>query len=188
MVTSGSLFFGYGSLVDLATHDYQNPRKATVRGWRRQWVCSATREVSFLSAVKDTRSSIQGMIADVTGVGWDALDEREAAYNRIELDSNELQINAVRDVQIYVADPNHIDPNGFNKPILLSYLDCVAQGFYEHFGVDGVAAFFNSTQGWERPVKNDRAAPVYPRAQVLTDVQSKLVDDHLKRLSVTIVT
>ncbi len=28
-------FFGYSSLVNLATHDFPDPRPATLRGWRR---------------------------------------------------------------------------------------------------------------------------------------------------------
>jgi hypothetical protein len=57
------------------------------------------------------------------------------------------------------------------------------QGFLTHFGAQGVAAFFNSTSGWERPIKDDRKAPIYPRAQRLSAFEIKLVDMHLERLS-----
>ncbi len=182
MVTSVSEFFGYGSLVNLATHDYRNPRKATVQGWRRQWEYSRTRDLSFLSVTRDPETSIQGMIADVAGLGWAALDIREAAYRRLKLQSGEHV-----GVQIYQAHPDHIAPAVGNKPILLSYLDCVVQGFLEHFGEQGVTAFFDSTSGWERLVKDDRTAPIYPRAQPLSALEIKLVDKHLERLSVLIV-
>jgi hypothetical protein len=182
MVTSGTEFFGYGSLVNLATHDYQNPRKATVQGWRRQWVYAANRDVSFLSVTLDPQASIQGMIADVTGLGWKALDAREAAYNRRALQSRDHA-----GVQIYQANPDHVDTTAQDKPILLSYIDCVIQGFITHFGTDGVAGFFDSTSGWERPVKDDRVEPIYPRAQRLSPDQTKLVDHHLDRLSVTVL-
>ena len=172
-------FFGYGSLVNLATHDYLNPRKANARGWRRRWVYSLKRDVSFLTATKDPHTSIQGMIADVADIGWDALDEREAAYQRFE-----LQDKDVAGVQIYVADPKHIAPAGQNKPILLSYLDCVVQGFLEQFGEQGVSAFFDSTSGWDRPIRNDRTTPIYPRAQTLSNSETQLVNHHLDQLSV----
>lgn len=177
MVNTNTRFFGYGSLVNLATHDYLNPRKTTVRGWRRQWEYSLKRDVSFLSVTRDPHTSIQGVIANVAGIGWDALDEREAAYKRYELQ---------KDVQIYVADPKHITPTGQNKPILLSYLDCVVQGFLEQFGEQGVAAFFDSTSGWERLIKDDRKTPIYPRAQTLSKRETRMVNQHLERLSVVI--
>lgn len=176
-------FFGYGSLVNLATHQYKNPRKATVSGWRREWVYSAKREVSFLSVVKDPDISIQGLIADVTDIGWDALDIREAAYNRFEL----AQTSGCHGVQIYIANPLHIGPKSQDRPILLSYLDCVVQGFLTQFGPQGVAAFFESTSGWDRPIKNDRNKPIYPRAQALTKNEIHLVNGHLEQISATIV-
>jgi len=179
MEVAKTQFFGYGSLVNLATHDYRNPRKANVWGWRRRWVYSLKRDVSFLTASKDPRTSIQGMIADVAGIGWNALDEREAAYQRFELQNKD-----VAGVQIYVADPKHTAPAGQNKPILLSYLDCVVQGFLEQFGEQGVSAFFDSTSGWNRPIRNDRTTPIYPRAQMLSKSETQLVNHHLDKLSV----
>jgi hypothetical protein len=187
MVTSGTLFFGYGSLVNLATHTYQNPRKASVNGWRRQWVYSSTRDLSFLSVAKDPNATIQGLVADVSDIGWDALDIREAEYKRLTLTQNELPDSSFENVQIYVADRDHTSSFNQNSPILLSYIDCVTQGFLEHFGTDGVAGFFNSTKGWDRPVQNDRAAPIYPRAQVLTTEQTRLVDHHLEQLDINLV-
>lgn len=181
-------FFGYGSLVNLATHSYQNPQKATVTGWRRQWVYSSTRGRSFLSVAKDSQCSIQGLVADVSDVGWQALDQRETGYHRHKLAKTDLQSSDFNNVQIYVAAPRYIAPDGPNKPILLSYLDCVIQGFLNQFGEDGVAAFFDSTAGWDRPIKNDRAAPIYPRAQNLSADQTQLVDEHLKRISAVIET
>lgn len=188
MVAAQMYFFGYGSLVNLATHDYQNPRKAQVNGWRRQWVYSSTRGLSFLSVTKDPQSSIQGLVANVTHIGWDALDEREIEYNRVELSQTELEIEGLNGVQIYVAAPHHIAPNGPKKPISLSYIDCVVQGFLHQFGESGVSAFFDTTSGWDRPIKNDRECPIYPRAQKLSTDQTQLVDHHLARISAVIKT
>ncbi len=180
-------FFGYGSLVNTATHDYANTRKATVQGWRRQWEQSALRDASFLSIHRDPLSSIQGLIADVGPIGWDALDERERAYNRYRLTHRELNEQPEPGVHIYQANPDFIAPTGSGKPILLSYLDCVVQGYLEQFGEDGVRAFFRSTSGWDTPVRDDRSDPVYPRAQRLTANETALVDTYLKTLSAVVV-
>ena len=75
-------FFGYGSLVNLATHDFPDPRPARLKGWRRAWRHTDLRPVAFLTAVPDTESEIEGMIAHVPRNDWAALDEREWAYDR----------------------------------------------------------------------------------------------------------
>lgn len=183
MVETRTRFFGYGSLVNLATHNYKNVHKIDVQGWRRQWVYSATRDISFFSVTKDPDTTLQGVVADVSDIGWQALDIREAGYLRHDLSGG----CNFSDVQVYVANPDHVDPKGFGKPILLSYLDCVVQGFLDQFGEDGVTGFFNTTSGWDRPIKNDRAAPIFPRAQVLSTAQTALVDRHLQDISANIV-
>jgi hypothetical protein len=66
--------------------------------------------------------------------------------------------------------------------ILLSYLDVVVQGFFREYGAEGVQRFFDTTDGWEVPVLNDRGNPRYPRHRTLTAEETALVDDHLARL------
>ena len=76
-------FFGYGSLVNLSTHDFPDPRPARLKGWRRAWRHTDLRPVAFLTAIPDPDAEIDGMIAHVPGDDWAALDEREWAYDRI---------------------------------------------------------------------------------------------------------
>ena len=181
-------FFGYGSLVNSATHDFAIARPATVRGWRRQWVQSALRDASFLSIQRDPLASIQGVIAEVGGLGWAGLDQRERAYNRHLLTKSELEHQPAVDVHIYRANPDFVAPAGSGKPILLSYLDCVVQGYLARFGEVGVRAFFSSTSGWDTMVRDDRDHPVYARAQFLSPVETGLVDFHLRAVGATMVT
>jgi hypothetical protein len=61
----------------------------------------------------------------------------------------------------------------------------VAQGFLREFGEAGVARFFETTQGWEAGIRNDRAAPLYPRAQVMTDRERALVNAALRDLGIS---
>jgi hypothetical protein len=169
-------FFGYGSLVNLATHDYPNARKATLQGWRRIWCQANTRPVAFLS-VHQAPGEIQGIIADVPGGDWAALDAREHAYKRHDV-SETLGGNTA----IYQADPAKTAPPSTGHPILLSYLDVVVQGFLQHYGEQGVADFFASTDGWG-PIKDDRANPHYPRFQALTKAEQAITDHYVKGLS-----
>ena len=62
------------------------------------------------------------------------------------------------------------------KPILQSYLDVVFQGYLDHFGEDGIASFIATTLDWDRPILNDRDAPLYPRAQNLSLRELKIID------------
>lgn len=62
-----AFFFGYGSLVNRATHDYGQARPASLPGWRRAWRHTALRPVAFLTAEPDPASTIEGLIAAVPG-------------------------------------------------------------------------------------------------------------------------
>jgi hypothetical protein len=166
-------FFGYGSLVNLRTHNYADPHPIQISGWRRKWVSSTLRDVAFLTATPCAHSTIQGMSASTQGIGWDALDEREEGYTRHPSPDPNLQLYVGRDDCIRTD---------IKQPILLSYLDCVVQGFHEHFGVDGVAAFFATTDNWDHPILDDRSAPLYPRSTQLSSAERDLVDNALGKL------
>ena len=171
---SVDVFFGYGSLVNRATHRYDAPRPGTVGGWRRVWRHTDLRPVAYLTVVPDDRSDIDGLIAEVPGGDWQALDQRERAYDRVM-----TQTRCAAEVAIYsIPDGKHGTPSD-THPVLLSYIDVVVQGFYDVYGEAGVARFFETTGGWDIPVLNDRVAPVYPRHQRLTGWERDMVDAYL---------
>lgn len=174
-------FFGYGSFVNCATHSYPNARPATLHGWRRAWVRTDLRDVVFLTGVRDPDASIQGLIAAVPDADWAALDARESGYARVDASAQITAPDAPSDIAVYEI-PHASQRSGGNHRILLSYLDVVVQGYAQVFGAAGVAAFFDSTLGWDTPILNDRAAPLYPRAQVLSPQETALVDHHLDAL------
>ena len=176
-------FFGYGSLVNRATHDYPVAQPARLSGWRRCWRHTATRTVAFLTVIPDGQTEIDGLIASVPNADWAALDERERHYDRIALSMDEIPEAAAFDLQIYQAKPAESAPPTVKHPILLSYLDVVVQGYLDVFGASGVEAFFESTDGWDGPVLNDRTAPRYGRHQVTTPEERDLTDALLRSLS-----
>lgn len=177
-------FFGYGSLVNRATHDYNNASPARITGWRRAWRHSPVRAVSFLTAVPSPESEIDGLVAEVPNHDWIALDAREYAYER--LDATAAVSHAVRgaaDIAIYAIPAGKHQRPGPDHPVLLSYLDVVIQGYLREFGEDGVARFFATTDGWDATILDDRAAPVYSRHRATTKAERQLVDDHLASVS-----
>lgn len=181
---SDPFFFGYGSLVNVRTHDYPETAPATLNGWRRSWRHTTLRPHPFLSVVPDTGTTISGLIARVPDDDWAALDARERGYQRLRLQDTQITHThqTATDVQVYQTH-DHLEVTTQEAfPILLSYLDVVVQGFLQIFGEDGVTEFFSTTEGWEAPVLNDRTAPIYSRHQRLTQAERDLVDHHLAGL------
>lgn len=179
-------FFGYGSLVNRATHAYEQAQPAALPGWRRVWVHTAVRPLAFLSVEPDASSTILGLIAHVPGGDWAALDAREYGYNR-HLAQARLPCDTPHGVQVYAVPQDTAGQPATAHPILLSYIDVVVQGFLTEFGRDGVSDFFATTSGWQAPILNDRAAPQYPRAQTLSAAETAVVDDGLAAVGATLI-
>lgn len=181
-------FFGYGSLVNRATHSYDHAHRASAKGWRRAWRFTHHRRVAYLTAIPCRDSKIFGLMAEVPNGDWVALDEREFAYDRIGATSHvdhpydlphEVSIYAIAEGQHRAPDPTH--------PILLSYLGTVVQGFLNEFGADGVTSFFDTTDGWDAPILDDRANPIYPRTQSLSRSENALTEHHMARMGCKLI-
>lgn len=178
-------FFGYGSLVNRATHDFPGPRRARLKGWRRAWRHTDLRPVAFLTAIPDSDTEIDGMIAHVPHNDWAALDQREWAYDRIPVtDAVTHPLSAELDIAVYAVPPDRHRAPSDRFPILLSYIDVVIQGYLREYGPDGADRFVATTDGWDVPVLNDRHEPRYPRNQQLTPEEIDFVDSRLARLKV----
>src|SRR6056297_1538246 len=178
-------FFGYGSLVNRATHGFDGARAARLSGWRRVWRHTTLRPVAYLTVVPDAGAEIDGLIAPVPGADWPALDEREAAYIRAPA-AHQVRhdLPHAPEIAVYtIPEGLHGAPDEAH-PILLSYVDVVVQGYLREFGEAGVARFLETTHGWDAPILDDRAAPRYPRYQVLSGEERDLTDRHLDRLGV----
>jgi hypothetical protein len=173
-------FFGYGSLVNRDTHDFTPVHRSHITGWRRVWHRAPVRPAAFLSVVPDPEAMIDGVIAPVPNDNWNALDAREYAYDRIKVTEAVVHTaQDVRDISIYAIPPDKSAPPDEDHPILLSYVDAVIQGYLREFGEDSAMRFMHATEGWSTSVRNDRDAPIYPRAQVLSPMERSFVDDML---------
>ncbi|MCU4655014.1 gamma-glutamylcyclotransferase [Roseibacterium sp. SDUM158016] len=180
MPTRDPFFFGYGSLVNRDTHAFPHVARARVRGWARTWKRTRLRKVAFLTAVEAPGIEIEGLIAAVPDADWVALDAREYAYHRLPvLEIDHEHAPHALDVQIYRTKPEHDTDGSEEHPILLSYLDTVIQGYLREFGEAGARRFFETTGGWEAPVFDDRATPVYTRATAISPEERDFVDAEL---------
>lgn len=181
---SDPLFFGYGSLVNLATHDYADPHPARLTGWRRVWRRTTLRDAAFLSVERCDTTEIAGIVARVPGADWAALDAREAAYARRDVTQTVLHPGQPGPVAVYEVEDIHLSDRD-DHPILQSYLDVVVQGYLRVFGETEAHSFFETTHGWDTPILNDRNDPIYPRAQALSAEETDFVDQALTRFGGT---
>ncbi len=177
--------FGYGSLVNRATHDYAAAHRATLSGWRRAWRHTTRRDVAFLNVVPEPGHVLQGVVLGVPHVAPD-LDRREYAYSRTDVTEVVEHPMAGRPpVSLFAIPPDAGEGCG-GHVLLLSYIDVVVQGYLREYGDDGVREFFETTEGWGAPVIDDRAAPRYPRAQPVDDRLTGLVDHWLARVGAAV--
>lgn len=144
-------FFGYGSLVNRATHGFADARAAHLAGWRRIWRHTDLRPVAFLTVVPDPNAEIEGLIAPVPDADWAALDRREAAYMRAPAaDQVRHTLPHAPEIAVYtIPEGRHGAPDAA-RPVLLSYLDVVVQGYLREFGEDGVTRFFDTPMAGTR--------------------------------------
>lgn len=181
-------FFGYGSLVNRLTHSYEGAELARLKGWRRVWRHTMIRPVAYLTVVPDAEAEIEGLIAPVPGQDWAALDARERAYDKVAA-HHQVSHALTHSPQIAVytiPEGKHGAPSEA-CPVLLSYIDVVLQGYLREFGEEGVRRFFETTDGWDAPVLDDRAEPVYPRHLPLEAHEREMVNDLLTTRGVRLI-
>ena len=116
-----------------------------------------------------------------------ALETRESAYRRHSIGHQISKRPGQRaDTDVFAIPKSIQCQPGENSTLLLSYIDVVVQGYFRMFGEPGVQDFFDTTAGWGAQIINDRAAPIYPRHQLLSDKETTMVDDGLARLDTKI--
>lgn len=195
-------YFGYGSLVNRATHrtDIVSAHRARLNGWRRFWrprpdmpfdAARAT-PVSLLTVGPAGDGGIDGLLIVDRADNLAAVDEREARYVRRLLAADALtmvdEVDLPGDCPLYVYEA-HADvpePDGV-CPIYQSYLDAVLQGFLCEYGEQGMRDFVFGTGNFETPVLADRAQPNYPRSVRLDAGERSLIDAALAERGVSYV-
>lgn len=192
LATRGEIvaYFGYGSLVNRATHrtEIVAARPCRLSGWRRFWrprpdmpfdPLRAT-QVSLLTVRRLPDSWIDGLLVFDRIENLPAIDAREAHYERRTVPATDIELRLGKlpgGCEIFVYEARSGLPEyGGSCPILQSYLDAVLQGFLTEHGEEGLRSFVLDTDGFETLVLSDRHAPVYPRAVTLTSSERMLID------------
>ena len=181
-------YFGYGSLVNPATHrtDIQQYSKATLKGWRRQWVPrthTSLGGIALLSVQPHYQSEIDGLVILDHARNQAALDEREVGYDRTLIPLELLSSDTSPDhseiqppTNVYVAKREEAVVDNNQCLILRSYLDAVMQGYFNNFGAAGLHRFIASTDNFEIGLREDRDKPAYPRSVTTSKIERDLFD------------
>lgn len=185
-------YFGYGSLVNLATLQtpFISAQPALLKGWKRVWLSRPQVEgsfapfsgLAFLSVKPSSATTIEGMLVEDYSSSLSALDAREALYDRVQLKADNVELIGPDQSKksahsfLYVAQP---DPQTLveQPQILRSYLDVVFKGYLDHFGEDALVQFVETTENFYLGVLEDRDSPIYPRSVKCTDAELKLFDN-----------
>lgn len=189
-------YFGYGSLVNLATlaTPFVHAAPARLKGWRRHWQArpgDGLPERALLSVHRDEACEIHGMLVFDVASSLPSLDERERHYERVTVAPEHLFVECektpammarlgVEDLFVYVGKA---PPSG-NPPLLQSYLHTVMDGFLDSHGEAGLSAFMATTHGFKRDILEDRHAPHYPRMTDVEEERRALFDRMLREAGV----
>lgn len=177
-------YFGYGSLVNRATHrtDIVHAVPARLLGWRRCWRPRPDMPgfpAALLTIREEERALCDGLLVFDHARNLAALDAREARYRRLPVPIDRLEteapVPAGCPVYVYAAEAD-VPPHREPPKILQSYLDAVLQGFLHVHGEEGVRRFIEETDGFDTPIHADRPAPAYPRAVALAATEQALFD------------
>lgn len=177
-------YFGYGSLVNRATHrtEIVDAIPARLKGWRRCWRPRPDMPgfpAALLSIRPDPDAVCDGLLVVDRVENLDAVDAREARYDRLPVRLSDLDVTrSLPDdcpVYVYVARRD-IPPRPEPPVILRSYLDAVMQGFLAVHGEAGLRRFLEETESFETQIHDDRREPLYPRAVSLTGDEDALFE------------
>ncbi|SON56375.1 hypothetical protein HDIA_2834 [Hartmannibacter diazotrophicus] len=180
-------YVGYGSLVNRETlrTDFVDLVPCRLSGWRRAWrhriLRSSGQTQTVLTAMADAAASIDGVVVLDRLDNLPLVDARERGYDRHPVDRSMLEIDGILppeiDLYVYVSRSPHLGGPEESHPVPLSYVDVVMAGYVRLFGRAGAQRFVASTDGWDVPRLDDRAAPTYPRAIACDPDLETLVDD-----------
>ncbi|MBL4874875.1 MAG: gamma-glutamylcyclotransferase [Cohaesibacteraceae bacterium] len=189
-------YFGYGSLVNDATRNKTGRSiPGRLKGFVREWRIRSkdrSQNVCSLTAKPSIDNSIDGVLVFEHSSGLEAIDRREANYDRLDFPVVQFSSNSVlpesQAAYIYQAKSARYNWGDADHPILQSYIDAVMQGFLNQFGEQGAFRFVQETDGWGAPILNDRDKPVYPRSVTLSPTEKQIIDQALNEAGVHFLT
>ncbi|NRA38973.1 MAG: gamma-glutamylcyclotransferase [Planctomycetes bacterium] len=182
------LIFGYGSLI----HEKSRNQTAKcgrawavdVQGFERSWdIRCEKRQMTCVGLHEAFEKTVNGVIFEIDEADLEKFDQREALYERVEIDSkfmysyNRKAIPADVKAYTYVTKNAQTPDNDF--PICYSYLEICLLGCLRH---DRLMAqqFVHWTTKWLKPFFEDDSADGF----LPTERQEDAIEELLERMPV----
>jgi hypothetical protein len=160
-----------------------------ISGWRRAWMTrSLDEQQTHLSALVDEGASFNAALLPIEQIS-PQLIRREQDYEFVKVDSRQLSVAVnqplldfsyeLANKNLWICQTKKSESASPNYPICQTYLDTCLAGCLE-IGMRGFCLeFLQSTAGWDAGWINDRLAPRYPRAAIISHETQHLIDEML---------
>jgi cation transport regulator ChaC len=179
--------FGYGSLMNSAsrklTGETSTAIPVIVHGLIRHWAKIDPRYSHSPLAATVGDGQVNGVLLHVTQTSLDEFDTREVGYERIQIDSSQIETNypITANEPIWVYVKREPQPPCEKSPILQTYIDTVLSGCLE-VSEQFAEHFVRHTVGWQSPLINDRNEPQYSNYAGVSSVDISKIDALLDRI------
>ena len=160
--------FGYGSLINTASRQLTGRTGDAIpviaKGLVRYWGKIDDSYIMSPLVVNQGKGEVSGVLLEVSAEELAEFDRREAGYQRIALESSQIESEHSFDskLPIWVYITEHHQPPCQQSPIVQSYVDTVLTGCLE-ISEQFAHHFIANTIGWQFPYENDRHSPKYTR-------------------------
>ena len=160
--------FGYGSLINAASRQLTGQTGDAIpvvaKGLVRYWGKIDDSYIMSPLIVNQGEGEVSGVLLQVDDNELPNFDRREAGYQRIQINANQIEteysFDTAQPIWVYVTD-SYQQPCS-NSPIVQSYVDTVIAGCLD-ISEQFARHFIEHTVGWHCPYENDRQAPKYQR-------------------------
>ena len=164
--------FGYGSLINKRSRDatYSHDgawHPVMVHGFSRSWTLEDTeRKATAVAIQREQGTQTNGVLVEIDEHALPHFDQREWHYHRVEVDNDDItfmepwSLPEGSVVYAYVYNDKFKDSGTF--PITQTYLDLIIKGCLD-VSEEFAKQFFETTNGWERLIVQDRESFWYPR-------------------------
>ncbi|WP_299525195.1 gamma-glutamylcyclotransferase family protein [Winogradskyella sp.] len=201
-MTEQNYIFGYGSLIESesrlrTTPNAKNVYPIIVKGLKRGWFARTggnSLSTTFLGCIRDSKSTVNGVIYKVSEKEIEGLDSREKGYSRELIESEAIDfLFDIKDNNMKVwtylnefVNFEALKKNFPNKefPIVQSYVDMCINGcleietkFDKAKEIGFTKMFIESTEYWNQFWANDR---IYPRRAFIYRPNANTIDTYLK--------
>ncbi len=177
---------GYGSLINPDERERiglaRDVAIVRVHGYARKWNVQASNKKTYLGVVPDPSSSLNAVLVPVTETQLHQLDERERAYDRVEVRSGQWTVDGgLRTVtnsslfadrgslvKMWIYVPKAEWRSEVATPacaVKRRYVDTVIAG-YLYYGDGFATEFVATTSLWEQYWFENRTAPQQLREQI----------------------